>query len=196
MQITVSLLKEATAPTYSSDEMAIANRTSATGAVGAKAIVPPYAASIAKDGQTILDFGAGKVAMHAQKLKAQGLNVTAYEFGNNINPKLHDRNALSRKYDIVYASNVLNVQSTPEMMQKTLETIRKVTKSNGSFVANFPSEPRKMPGLKASEVEAMLLKYFSTVQRVGGTGSAPMWLCKGTPKQPAVGVQAPVAKKK
>ncbi len=186
MRHTVTLLNEApVVPKYSSDEIAIANSTSrASGAVGEKAIVPPYVANIAKDGHTILDFGAGKAAAHAQRLKQHGLDVTAYEFGNNINPELHDKNALTRKYDIVYASNVLNVQSTPEMMQKTLETIRKVTKTNGVFVANFPAQPRKMPSLKPAELQDMLLKYFTTVQRVGGTGSAPMWMCKGTPKTP------------
>lgn len=185
MYCDVALVTEATvvAPTYSSDEVSIANSTSrAVGAVGAKAITPAYVEKIAKDGHTILDFGAGKMAAHAQRLKKQGLDVTAYEFGNNINPELHDKTALTRKYDIVYASNVLNVQSTPEMLQKTVATIRAVTKPNGLFVANFPSEPRKMPELRAHDLHALLAKVFTTVERVGGTGQAPLWVCRGTPK--------------
>lgn len=194
MQYSVTLLNEAPAiPKYSSSEIAIANSTSrALGAVGAKAITPAYVEKIAKKGHTILDFGAGKAAAHAERLKAAGLKVTAYEFGSNVDRTLHDVNALTRMYDIVYASNVLNVQSTPEMMTKTLQTVRKATKPTGVFVANFPSEPRKMPTLRAADLQAQLLTFFATVERVGGTGQAPLWLCKGVPKGKAtVDVTAP-----
>jgi len=160
------------------EEVAIANKTSrAGGAVGSKAIVPKLVREHVKKGDKILDFGAGKAAMHAVDLRKEGHNVTAHEFGSNINPDLHDKNALSKKYDVVYASNVLNVQVTEPMLHDTISDIKKTMKKGAKFIANYPSEPRKM-GKPASEFKELLSKYFSSIEQIGGTGSAPVWLMK------------------
>lgn len=132
---------------FTPDEIKIANKTSrSTGAVGQKAIVPRLVAETVspEDNLTLLDFGAGKTAIHTQALREQGFNVTAYEFGDNINPKLHDINALKNKYDVIYASNVINVQSSEEMLQATINQIQGCMKLNSIVIVNYPTSPRKL----------------------------------------------------
>jgi hypothetical protein len=159
---------------YSKDEMRVANLTSrARGAIGAKAITPRYVQTIAQPHHQILDFGAGAAAAHAETLRGAGLQVTAHEFGSNVNER-HDRKALDRQYDLVYASNVLNTQSSPQMMARTLDQIRGAVRGGGGFVGNYPQSPRKS-ALKPAEVEAMLQARFKNVKRVGGTKAAPLW---------------------
>jgi hypothetical protein len=159
---------------YNADEMAVANATSrARGAIGAKAITPRYVETIATPDHTILDYGAGSQAAHAERLRGAGLQVTAHEFGSNQNER-HDPKALSRQYGIVYASNVLNTQSSTEMMTRTLDEIRAAVQPGGGFVGNFPMSPRKS-GMTAADVEAMLRARFANVRRVGGTRQAPLW---------------------
>jgi hypothetical protein len=159
-----------------------ANKTSRnTGAVGAKAIVPRYVQSIAKPSDTILDFGAGKAAAHALRLQAAGLNVTPYEFGDNSIPGLHNPDALNNKYSIVYASNVLNVQGSEEMLRDTLDQLTSVLSNGGKLVVNLPDTPRYgvWSGLTARQgadkLQSMLSENFDKVTRVGGTTSAPLF---------------------
>jgi hypothetical protein len=162
---------------FDDDEMAIANKTSRNlGAIGAKAIVPKHVEAIAQEGNTILDFGAGKAAAHTHRLRDAGHNVTAHEFGANIQDH-HDPAALERQYDIVYASNVLNTQSSMKMLKMTLGQVLSVLKPGGKFVANLPMSPRKgvMEQLKAAGLEQILMKHFQSINRVGGTKQAPLW---------------------
>lgn len=160
---------------FDPEAVKIANSTSRnSGAVGAKAITPRYVEQIANKSHKILDFGSGKDAAHAKRLRQQGLNVTAHEFGSNQNEN-HDKDALNRQYDHVYASNVLNVQSSKPMMAATLDQIHKATKKGGSFIGNFPMAPRKADDIDANHVEAELNKRFETVKRVGGTKKAPLF---------------------
>ena len=168
---------------FTDDEIKIANKTSRqNGIVGSNPIVPAYVAKIEgnhpdKEKREILDFGAGKSAKHAENLRSLGLNVTAHEFGSNQQPGLHDPAALNRKYDHVYASNVLNVQSNKEMMNRTLDQIHNSVKPNGMFTANFPLEPRKAADIDADYINGELRKRFKNVQRVPGIGTkkAPLF---------------------
>jgi len=160
---------------YTPEEMAVANVTSrARGAIGAKAITPRYVETVAKPEHTILDYGAGRDAAHAETLRGKGLKVTAHEFGGNANER-HDPKALTRRYDIVYASNVLNTQSSKAMMSSTIDQIRAAVKPGGSFIGNFPMSPRKAGDIDAAHVQAELERRFKTVKRVGGTKSAPLF---------------------
>lgn len=161
---------------FNKEEILIANKTSrASGAVGAKAITPRQVAIVAKPTDTILDFGAGKAAAHTKALKELGLNVTAYEFGDNVVEGLHDANALSKKYDIVYASNVLNVQSSESMLRKTLEQIKSASQENGKVIFNYPQSPRKSD-MAAKDVSMIIKDVFGDNPAiVGGNASAPLW---------------------
>jgi hypothetical protein len=159
---------------YSPQEMETANRTSrGRGAIGAKAVTPRYVQGIADPQHSILDYGAGRDAVHAQTLRDAGFNVTAHEFGSNANER-HDPQALERQYHLVYASNVLNTQSSPEMMARTLDQIRASVRPGGGFVGNYPVSPRKS-GMTPKDVETLLKARFKNVKRAGGTSSAPLW---------------------
>ncbi len=170
-RIPSSALKEEFDP----EAIKIANSTSRnSGAVGAKAITPRYVQSVAKKDHKILDFGSGKDAAHAKRLRDEGLDVTAHEFGSNQNEN-HDPDALKRQYDHVYASNVLNVQSSKEMLGKTLDQIHGAVKKGGAFTGNFPESPRKAADIDAAHVENELKNRFSVVKRVGGSKKAPLF---------------------
>lgn len=169
---------------FTDDEIRIANATSRTNGASAKnkdgsvrATVPRYVAQYINKEEKILDFGAGRDAVHTKWLREQGFDVTAYDFGDNLMEELHDKDALSRKYSVVFASNVLNVQSSMNMLQETLRQIYGSLEYGGKLVCNYPSSPRKMELLTARDLEFMLRRLFGgRVERVGGTNSAPLWL--------------------
>jgi hypothetical protein len=139
--------------------------------------VPRVVGEMAKPGMTILDFGAGKEAIHVHMLRAKGLDVTAYDFGANVRLGLHDPDALSRQYDLVYASNVLNVQSSLEMLHGTVAQIAGATKDEGHVVVNLPREPRKCADVTVTLLRHILEEHgLSSLQLVGGNGGAPVFL--------------------
>lgn len=155
----------------------IANLTSrAKGAVGANALVPRFVQKLANQQDKILDFGAGKHASHAVMLNNKGYDVTAYDFGSNVDPSVHDPDALSNKYNMVYASNVLNVQSSPQMLAMTLDQIKNVLLPGGKFIGNLPLTPRKSQEINAESLLNELLARFDSVSRIGGTKQAPVYL--------------------
>lgn len=167
---------------FTQQEVKIANSTCRNAGASAfntdgeiRAIVPKYVSrSIDKD-KSILDFGSGKQAVHAQWLRKQGFNVAAWEFGENFVEGVHDKDALSGKYSVVYASNVLNVQSSMSMFLETLMQIYNSLETGGALICNYPASPRKML-LNAIDMAALIQTVFgSWPERVGGTASAPLW---------------------
>lgn len=162
---------------FTKEAVKIANATSRnTAAIGEKALVPRIIENVATPEMSILDFGAGKTALHTSRLRNKGFNVTAHEFGENTVPGVHDPAALSRMYDIVFASNVVNVQSNPSMLQATLTQIYNSVKPGGKAIINLPLEPRKFAGLDSEMLEKMLHKVgFNSVERLGGTAQAPIF---------------------
>ena len=170
---------------YTDEEIEVMNRTCrGRGAVGATAIVPRLVREYAEQGDTILDFGAGTTAQHAQALRDDGYDVTAYEFGSNAVDGVHDPRALSKKYDVVYASNVLNVQPSERALDTTLQKIAKAVRAGGIFIGNLPASPRKgaysgMTGTEGSKMlQTKLESVFSSVKRVHGASSVPVFLCR------------------
>lgn len=150
------------------DEMIdAANKTSRHSArVGMNAVVPRAIEMIADKDNTILDYGAGSKAIHTNILRQKGFNVTAYDFGNNVDDELHSRNALDMKYDIVYASNVLNVQGSDHMLRHTLSQIRNAMNPNGIFVFNFPRSPRYGAYSKFPTQKEQLKYLISTIREI------------------------------
>ena len=124
--------------------------------------------------KTILDFGAGKGATSTKYLLSKGFDVVAYDLWVGNGDVLLDKFALNRQYDIVFASNVLNVQSSLQMLFETLNQIKQAMNNNGEFICNYPQSPRKMD-LKETDIEEILFSMFGFVERVGGTKSAPVW---------------------
>jgi len=163
------------------EQITVANKTSRhSPAVGAKALTPKMVRTYVdnnrgKEGTSILDFGAGRTAMHAQAMVADGYMVLAHEFGDNVDPKVHCQLALCNKYNVVYASNVLNVQSDKAMLVETIKQVKKCMKWDSVFFANYPLDPRKS-GLTTQEVHDILSEHFSNVMWVEGKKNAPVWL--------------------
>lgn len=167
---------------FNATEIKIANATSRSYGASARnkdgsirAIVPKYVAEHINKADSVLDFGAGKGAVHTKWLKEQGFNITAYDFGDNVIEGLHDKDALGKQYKVIMASNVLNVQSSYVMLYETLCQISDSLEPGGELICNYPSSPRKLD-LTANEVKEVL-KFIckGKVERVGGTSSAPLW---------------------
>lgn len=163
-------------------EIKIANATSRSGGASAinkdgsiRAIVPRYVAEHINKEDSLLDFGAGKGAVHTKWLREEGFNVTAYDFGDNCIEGLHDKNALQKQYKVIMLSNVLNVQSSMPMLLETLRQIDNSLEPGGEFICNYPSSPRKME-LTIDDLKEIIQSIFKgRIEKVGGTSSAPLW---------------------
>lgn len=152
----------------SAAQIAAVNRTNRAGIVGGdRAVVPKLVMSMATPSDTILDFGAGRNALHTQEMRRRGLKVTPFEVGANFQPGMHDQHALNKRYTIVFASNVLNVAPTPETLKATVRDLMGAVATGGVAVVNYPQRPRKTE-VSAQEVEA-LLGRFGQVERVGAS---------------------------
>lgn len=167
---------------FTVEQIRIANATSRSNGASAKnkdgsirAIVPRYIAENVGKENSILDFGSGRAAVHTQWLSEQGFNATAYDFGDNLIEGLHDKDALSKQYSVIMASNVLNVQSSMAMLLETLKQIYNSLEPGGELICNYPASPRKMV-LEAQDLKEILQSIFKGgIERVGGTASAPLW---------------------
>ncbi len=182
-------------PRYTPEEMDVATKTArGAGAVGGKAIVPLWIGDNVPANAKILDFGSGPTAQHTTRLREAGFtDVTAHEFGANIREGIHSPDALSQQYDVVFASNVLNVQSSEGMLRRTLESIRQALKEDGYAVFNYPGSPRKA-GLSNNEVQSIIQDIFPSASRIEKKGQGPMWRVSGqSAPAPAAGVPTPVA---
>lgn len=167
---------------FLAEEIKIANATSRSGGASAinkdgsiRAIVPRYVSEHMSKENSMLDFGAGKGAVHTKWLREEGFNVTAYDFGDNVVEGLHDKDALSKQYKMIMASNVLNVSSSLDMLLETLHQIDNSLEPGGVFICNYPASPRKME-LTANDLKEIIQSIFNgRIERVGGTSSAPLW---------------------
>ena len=77
------------------------------------------------------------------------------------------------KSTLVFASNVLNVQPTLDMLNTTLKQIKKCTRLDGVFIWNYPVTPRKLP-LSVDEMVEIVRKKFMYTEMVGGNKRAPI----------------------
>ena len=123
----------------------------------------------------VLDFGAGPDAIHTKMLREDGYEVTAYDFGDNVTSEI-DAQALTRSYEIVIASNVLNVQEE-ELIEVTLNQLFDSVKPGGCLLWNYPSSPRYMGLSTRQMIQRVMSLGFVASRRVGGTSSGPVYLC-------------------
>lgn len=143
-----------------------------SGAVGNNPLVYKLFRTIAKEESfsgkiKCLDFGAGKTAKHTKKLRKEGFNVTAFDLPENMNPDVHDVKALSRTYDIVLLSNVLNVWPSVEDISDVLKQIYSVMHMGSMLICNFPKDPRHSH-LTNEDFLSLLKKLFYSVSVVQG----------------------------
>jgi 2-polyprenyl-3-methyl-5-hydroxy-6-metoxy-1,4-benzoquinol methylase len=147
-------------------------------AIGRANVVPRAVGALLASGalrpRTILDFGSGKDADDAEAFRAMGFDVTATDVGRNFVPGVHDPAALERQYDLVYASNVLNVQPTVDHLAHVIDTLARAVAPGGALVANY--YPRTKHARFLHEVEPLLRGRFGAVERVRGEKS-PVWIC-------------------
>lgn len=173
------------------EDTKMVNATSrANGAVGGNALVPKVVSEMLSKSPRplkVLDFGAGKSAAHTTRLREvhEGCNhqITAYDCGVNVNEELHDSEALGtdKRYDIVFASNVLNVQPRWVSILYVLRALRDVVAVNGTVVFNYPASPRKSRCTPAQVRKSAAMLYgvdLGKVERVAGTPSAPVFAIK------------------
>lgn len=138
-----------------------------------RSVVANYVAeNISKD-KKILDFGCGTEFIQGWYLREIGFNVDGWDFGAN-KPK-DCVPELNQIYDVVYASNVLNVLSSGSALRETLIQIRSCLKDRGLFIANYPQSPRKS-GLTMASMECLLRFFFGeNVKRVR-YNSSTIWV--------------------
>lgn len=110
----------------------------------------------------VLDYGAGKDPLLTKMLKSKGFNTTAHDFGVNQTSN-HDKQALNSKYDLVIATNVLNVQQDKTMLNKALEQIKDVLVHNGTLIATFPKLPNET-GITQKEFKEIFKLHFGIVK--------------------------------
>ena len=122
-----------------------------------RSVVANYVAeNISKD-KKILDFGCGSEFIQGRYLRELGFNVDGWDFGAN---KPKDCVAeLNQIYDVVYASNVLNVLSSGMALRETCIQIHNCLKNGGLFIANYPASPRKS-GFTMAMMECLLRFFF------------------------------------
>jgi len=150
---------------YSAKQIEIMNRTARS--KGAVANNPPrcYRACLKHGLCKVLDYGAGPIAKWTFWLINKGYDVVAYDIGENFNSSIHDSKALSRKYPVVIASNVLNVQPTKQLLKATIKELESLVKEDGVLIVNYPRTPRKAE-LETTEVQKVLGQVFNSTKLV------------------------------
>jgi hypothetical protein len=153
---------------YTAGDLAMMNRTARSGgAVGRLPVVPAFVASLAlaRGRRRVLDYGSGPKARQAAWLRRahRSWKVTAWDIGANFDPEVHDRRALRRKYDVVMASNVLNVQPTNVALGETIHELYGLVRQGGALVVNYPSSPRRIPDLDIAGITGLLAARFGKV---------------------------------
>lgn len=163
--------------------------------------------------ERLLDFGAGAAALQVRALLRLGYRVDGYDVPSSPadlespSPAVRSRaksyldaledevlvDTLEDPYDVVLASNVLNVQTSLARLRETLGEIRGALRPGGVLVANLPEEPRGfLPRGRQGErkLETVLRDFFGDVVRVeedlgeelelgdGRATAAVLWVCR------------------
>ena len=137
-----------------------------------RSVVARFVASSVSKDKKILDFGCGSEFIQGKYLRGLGFDVYGWDFGKNRPQECV--NQLDKIYDVVYASNVLNVISSLSMLTETLDQIYNCLKDGGMFVANYPQSPRKMLLSEKDLLDIICEKFGGHVNKISGS-SAPMW---------------------
>ena len=140
--------------------------------------VGTYVLNTVDKDSSILDFGSG-YGTQTTRLRNEGFNkVTAYDtrsYGED-SPTTTNPDVLDEKYDVVMASNVLNVQEDDENLDDAINTMISTLADNGKVIANFPNTPRKHKDFQnGASMEDKLNSHFNVVKRVGGSKAEPIF---------------------
>jgi len=123
------------------------------GAVGPNALVPRVVENYfghSTRGLRVLDYGAGKHALHAERMKQAhpDWKVLTVECGDNFDSLRHNMTpdilrGVGGHFDVAYASNVLNVQTTWRDVVEVVADLHNSIHQDGFVVVNLPISPRK-----------------------------------------------------
>jgi hypothetical protein len=138
------------------------------GCVGKNAVVPAMIAHtlrrLALDGHNlrgrhILDYGSGKVPRHAMDITAKtGVKIDAYDIGTNFVEGVHVK-PKARQYDLIYASNVINVLPSKGATVDALREMKSFCSKVGVIVFNYPKKPRHA-GLDIDDIAKLVFIVF------------------------------------
>ena len=141
-----------------------ANRSARSkGIVGKNAVVPKLVEQIFPKSFKILDYGSGPARIHQVSLQLAGFDVDAFDFGKNWREGMQYE-VFPARYDLIYASNVMNTWSTPLMIAESLEQIKNGLKDIGIFLANYPKSPRYMKDNTDTDMTEILWNFFTEVR--------------------------------
>ncbi len=144
-----------------------------------------------KEGMHILDFGAGAGAVQVAALRELGYKVDGYEWAPedgdtskrskqywaSVEAGLLNPDALNQGWDMILASNVMNVQRTQGCFHVTMEDLKLLLdgRPGAEFITNLASEPRviwsKAKAEGYDELESLLVYHFEVVERHDVPGS-------------------------
>lgn len=105
------------------------------------------------------DFGAGKYAPNVLPFTKAGINIAAYDIGDNWNDDVHlsfeqffdDRT----QFDVIIASNVFNVQPSRNHIVGLALLLKAKLKDHGILICNYPKQPRKSDVAETGFVAAL-----------------------------------------
>lgn len=105
----------------------------------------------------VLDFGAGKTPLLSIYFKKLGYNIDSHELPQN-RSDMHD-DVKNKKYDLVLASGVLNIQKSIKNLKKTILEIDRFMKRDGSLLATVPDSPSEN-NFPFKKIKKHLSKFF------------------------------------
>lgn len=151
---------------YTPTEIELMNKTARSkGAVGVNAVVPRVVKFKAESWMYILDYGSGPEAIHTKELRKKGFNVVAWDIGKNNIDSIHpSKLSPSVKFDIVFASNVLNIQEGYHV-NNVIKEVRALLVYGGKAVFNYPQSPRYSQ-YNIRHIKGMLIREFTMVEQV------------------------------
>ncbi len=144
----------------------------ANGSVGRNAVLPEVVKQVAEQDKSIcaiLDFGAGPARRHVRDLNAHfghSVEVVGYDLGDA--PEL-----LHEEWDLVFASNVLNVQESTVQLYKTLYDLWDA-QGPGRLLVNYPKGPRKLD-MSKQEMRLALECFGWQVREIPSRGNSTVW---------------------
>ena len=121
---------------------------------------------IVNEGDDVMDFGSGKLLEGKPAVVDNGGNYFAHDPYQGINGDL------TRQYDVVMGSNVLNVQvkageNAKQYYSKAINDMVSLVKDNGILVVNMPSNGPKAEWMSPQRLEKDLATMFNDVRRQG-----------------------------
>jgi hypothetical protein len=121
--------------------------------------------SIVRQGDSVLDYGSGKLMEGRAAVVDRGGEYTPHD------PYQGIQGDLSRAYDVVMASNVLNVQTKAEDAEgeynRVLDELSGRVSETGTLVVNMPTSGPRADWMSPARLEADLKTRFKNVTRQG-----------------------------